>query len=214
MEALREKWSSWFASEQGSNGLAGILSSKEKFLYAVAAAAVVSSTSVLDNLVMYRRGGQKAEGKSTQGNGTMNEVASPATDPWYRSLRKPWFHPPNWVFPAVWIPLKALQTGALYLVWTSEDVSLLKRLTATGLYVIHISLGTLWNHLFFGKHKIRKSLYAMGGFYATLAGSIGMYWTVNPTAAALLAPTQVWATIAAALNYQSWALNPDMDADG
>ncbi|KAF6003210.1 hypothetical protein F1559_001134 [Cyanidiococcus yangmingshanensis] len=214
MDALRDKWSDWFAREEGSAGLAGILSTKESFLYAAAAAAVVAGSTALDSFVTYREKRQKGGEGVKQGNGSINEATSPATDSWYRSLRKPWYHPPNWVFPAVWIPLKVLQTGALYLLWTTEDVSLYKKAAATGLYLVHVGLGTLWNRLFFGKHKIRKSLYAMTGFCTTLAGTIGVFWTINPKAAIMLAPTQVWATIAALLNYQSWALNPEMDVDG
>jgi tryptophan-rich sensory protein len=213
MDTLRDKWSSWFARGGESTGLASILSTKENFLYAVAAAAVVTGSTALDSVMTYREKQHKVSGSVNQGNGSANNATSPATDPWYRALRKPWYHPPSWVFPAVWIPLKILQSGALYILWTTEDASTYKKATATGIYLIHVSLGNLWNRLFFGKHKIRKSLYAMGGFYVTLAGAIGAFWVANPTAAAMLAPTQIWATIAALLNYQSWALNPEMDAD-
>lgn len=41
------------------------------------------------------------------------------------------------------------------------------------------------------------------------AGSIAAFHSVNPVAAYLFAPTQIWVTIAAKLNYDIVKLNPN-----
>jgi benzodiazapine receptor len=32
---------------------------------------------------------------------------------WYKAIKRPTWTPPNWVFPAVWIPLKVMQSVSL-----------------------------------------------------------------------------------------------------
>eukprot|EP00884_Botryococcus_braunii_P004210 jgi/Botrbrau1/13790/Bobra.0056s0040.1 len=67
---------------------------------------------------------------------------------WYPKLVKPKWNPPNWVFPTVWIPLKVLQSAALWLVWKTgtapgADRSILVApLTVFG---VHMFLGNWWN---------------------------------------------------------------------
>jgi benzodiazapine receptor len=45
-----------------------------------------------------------------------------------------------------------------------------------------------------------------------IAGGIASFYQVSPLAAALWAPTQIWVTIAAKLNYDIVKLNPDVEA--
>jgi tryptophan-rich sensory protein len=51
------------------------------------------------------------------------------------------------------------------------------------------------------------SLFAMGGFWVSLAASIFAFHRVDSYAALLLVPTQIWATIAAVLNFHTYWLN-------
>lgn len=41
------------------------------------------------------------------------QTLAPSVDlKWYEKIVKPWWNPPRWVFPAVWIPLKLMQARA------------------------------------------------------------------------------------------------------
>ena len=197
-------------------GLAALLTEHETAVRAASAAAVVIGASVVESWAMRwsrRSGVPKVGTVNDKGNAHGSGGGSRSLDLWYESLKKPWYHPPSWVFPTVWLPLKALQAGALFYLWGAPESGVQEKAVATAVYGVHLALGSWWNALFFRQHRIRKSLYAMGGFYVTLAGAIAAFYRVEPMAAALLAPTQAWVTIAALLNYQAFALNPGADAD-
>lgn len=63
---------------------------------------------------------------------------------WYKALKKPEWTPPNYVFPLVWVPLKMLQSAALWLVCkaapTPQDAAL-----PVALFGLHLFLGNWWN---------------------------------------------------------------------
>mmetsp|Transcript_6367 Transcript_6367/g.11499 ORF Transcript_6367/g.11499 Transcript_6367/m.11499 type:complete len:192 (-) Transcript_6367:1427-2002(-) len=133
----------------------------------------------------------------------------PATDKWYQNLTKPKWQPPKWVFPAVWIPLKAMQCVSLVLLW--KQVKNPKALwISTAVYFLHISLGNLWNYVFFAKQDIKMSLPVMGAFWLTCLGSEISFGLSGAVASScLLIPTNVWATIASVLNIHTYILNKD-----
>ncbi|KAF6256064.1 TspO/MBR-related protein [Scenedesmus sp. NREL 46B-D3] len=127
-------------------------------------------------------------------------------DTWYKAIKKPTWTPPNWVFPAVWIPLKVLQSVSLWLVFKQAN-SRKELLLPAGLFGLHLFLGNWWNVVFFGRHKMEESTKWMGAFWLSIAGSIASFAQVSPLAAALFAPTQVWVTVAAKLNWDIVKLN-------
>eukprot|EP00879_Flechtneria_rotunda_P004791 GHRR01005063.1.p1 GENE.GHRR01005063.1~~GHRR01005063.1.p1 ORF type:complete len:178 (+),score=42.45 GHRR01005063.1:103-636(+) len=129
-------------------------------------------------------------------------------DTWYKAIKKPSWTPPNWVFPAVWIPLKALQSASLWLV-LKQATTRKELLLPVSLFGLHLFLGNWWNVVFFGRRKLEESVTWMGAFWLSAAGSIASFYTVSPLAAALFAPTQVWVTIAAILNHDIVKLNTD-----
>jgi tryptophan-rich sensory protein len=125
---------------------------------------------------------------------------------WYhRVLKKPTWTPRPIVFPLVWVPLKLLQTAALVLVWRLLDRDALN--VPVVLYLLHLTLGDLWNLVFFGEKRIGFGLSVMYAFYASLAASCYAFYSVLPRAAYLLVPTAVWVFIATSLNYSIWLLN-------
>ncbi|EFJ52168.1 hypothetical protein VOLCADRAFT_87048 [Volvox carteri f. nagariensis] len=105
----------------------------------------------------------------------------PTFDPsWYKSLRKPNWTPPNYVFPMVWIPLKLMQSVALWLVCTKAPTAGAMALPLAA-FGAHMFLGNWWN--------------------------AAAFHPVSPAAAFLMLPTQVWVTIATKLNYDIVKLN-------
>lgn len=80
---------------------------------------------------------------------------------------------------------------------------------ALGAFALMTALGNLWNHTFFGKRQLRKSVKVMAAFWISLAGSIAAAHAADPAAGKLIAPTLVWVTIAAKLNHAIVSLNKD-----
>jgi translocator protein len=76
-------------------------------------------------------------------------------------------------------------------------------------YVVMTLLGNAWNAVFFGKRQLKKSVAVMGAFWASLLASIVTAERADHAAGVLIAPTLVWVTIAAALNYSIVQLNKD-----
>ncbi|GIL72937.1 hypothetical protein Vretimale_4586 [Volvox reticuliferus] len=131
----------------------------------------------------------------------------PSFDPsWYKSLKKPSWTPPNYVFPMVWIPLKIMQSVALWLVCTKAPTAgaLAMPLATFG---AHMFLGNWWNVVFFGRRQLKGSLPWMYTFWASIAATSAAFHPVSHAAAYLMLPTQVWVTIAAKLNYDFVKLN-------
>ncbi|KAK9845322.1 hypothetical protein WJX81_003406 [Elliptochloris bilobata] len=130
---------------------------------------------------------------------------------WYPTLRKPDWHPPPWVFPTVWIPLKVLQSAALWLVWKGGKGDRNKLALPLAVFGLHLFLGNWWNVVFFGRRELKPSVKWMGAFWTSVAGTIASFYNVEPVAAYLMAPTQVWVSIAALLNYEIVRLNTVRD---
>ncbi|MEW5314702.1 MAG: hypothetical protein WDW38_006175 [Sanguina aurantia] len=143
---------------------------------------------------------------------------------WYDGIKKPRWNPPKWAFPAVWIPLKLMQVASLFLVLKKTGFSG-RAVLPFSIFGAHLLLGNRWNvlathllmhaqqyqgHLiFFGEHKLRRSLDYMAIFYGSIAATAAAFYPISPAAAVLMMPTQVWVTIAAALNYSIVQLNKD-----
>jgi len=122
---------------------------------------------------------------------------------WYERLRKPSWTPPNWLFGPVWSILYLMIAVAGWLVWRADG--------STGLMLlwgIQLILNGAWSGLFFGARRMDLAFVDLVLMWVSIAVFIVAAWPVSSTAALLFVPYLVWVTIAGALNWSVWRMNP------
>ena len=123
--------------------------------------------------------------------------------PWYRSLEKPRWNPPDWVFPTVWSILYILIAVAAARVAPIEGSHY-----AMAFFALQIALNTIWSPIFFGLRKLDAAFVVVLSLWLAVAATLVSFWQLDPLAGALFAPYLLWVTIAAALNFSVWRRNP------
>eukprot|EP01018_Ginkgo_biloba_P024222 Gb_12795 [translate_table: standard] len=117
---------------------------------------------------------------------------------WYKQLKKPPWTPPNWAFPVVWTLLYILMGVASWWVWLQGGFE--KQGIALGVYLFQLLLNFLWSPLFFGLHRPGIAFADIVLLWFAIAGTIYLFWHVDPVAAYLLVPYIIWVTLASTLN--------------
>ena len=125
--------------------------------------------------------------------------------PWYRSLEKPWFTPPDWVFPVTWTVLYVCMSVAGARVAMQEGAGY-----ALSLWAVQIAFNGLWTPVFFGLKNIRLGMFVVGFLWLVVLVTMIALWRVDVLSGVLFVPYLIWVTIAAALNAEVWRLNPDV----
>ncbi len=125
--------------------------------------------------------------------------------PWYRSLSKPSWTPPDWLFPVAWTLLYVMIAIAGLLVWSTPHES---RTTLLTLWGLQLALNALWSYIFFGRRDMRLALVDIMALWLTIAAFIVLAWPVNELAAILFMPYLAWVSFAALLNGTIWLRNP------
>lgn len=122
---------------------------------------------------------------------------------WYRTLSKPVWTPPNWLFPVAWTGLYVASAVAASRVAVMDDNA-----HAMGFWALQIALNTLWSPVFFGLRRIRAGAVILSALWVSVLGTMVSFWSMDPLAGWLIAPYLVWATFAGALNFSLLARNP------
>jgi translocator protein len=134
------------------------------------------------------------------GAGTAGDVEG-----WYRTLVRPSFAPPNWVFGPVWSLLYALMAIAAWQVWQSAPSP--ARSWGIALFLIQLALNFAWPWLFFRQHWLGVSLVEIVLLWMAIAATTWAFGRVSTLPAWLMAPYLAWVTFATALNAGFWRLN-------
>jgi benzodiazapine receptor len=134
-------------------------------------------------------------------------VSRDESDPWYDTLVKPVFNPPNWLFSPAWTTLYILMGIAAGLVWDKIDTQ--REVVRKGLIFFWIQLGlnALWSYLFFGLHNPLLALIELVILWLMIYETFIQFTKINKAAGYLLIPYLAWVTFAGVLNASIWWLN-------
>lgn len=129
----------------------------------------------------------------------------PNLAPWYAGLEKPWFNPPNLVFPIAWSILFAMMAIALWrVVILSERAERPKALVAFG---VQLAFNIGWSFCFFAAQSPLLGLIEVVPFWLTIIWTIRVFCPIDGVAAALLYPYAAWVAFAGFLNASILYLN-------
>ena len=124
-------------------------------------------------------------------------------EPWYSSIAKPSFNPPEWVFAPVWITLYIAMSVAIWLIWINP-----KRVEKIlYLYFIHLLINGSWSIFFFGLHLILASLIVIAIIIFFVVWLIKLYYPINKLSSFLMVPYLIWLSYAFVLNFYIFILN-------
>lgn len=127
-------------------------------------------------------------------------------DPWYRSLNRPPWTPPNWVFGPAWTALYSAYGYSSYVVWR-DGGGFEGAAVPLGIYGVSLALNYTWTPLFFGAHQIKLAFYEIIAVLGSAAATVFAFYKVNPVAAYMNIPLLAWTSFATVLNYKIYRMN-------
>ncbi len=124
-------------------------------------------------------------------------------EPWYSSLTKVSFNPPDWIFAPVWTTLYLFMTIAIWLAWHKnyKDINLIFY------YLIHLVFNTTWSIVFFVFHNILIALLNLMVLILFIIFLMFKFKKVNNISFILMIPYLLWCLYALILNSSLLILN-------
>lgn len=132
-------------------------------------------------------------------------ITAESVGAWYRTLQKPVFNPPDWVFAPVWTVLYLMIAVAGWRVWRAHGMAGAR--AAMVAYAVQLALNLAWSFLFFGGRMIGVALTEIVLLLAAIIVNAVLFWRIDRVAGWLLAPYAAWVAFAGVLNLALWHLN-------
>ncbi|EGF90972.1 tspO/MBR family protein [Asticcacaulis biprosthecium C19] len=126
--------------------------------------------------------------------------------PWYASLNKPAFTPPNWLFGPVWSLLYLTMIFAFWRILTRPRATE-GRGAAIAWFVVQMVLNGAWSVAFFGLQSPLLGLITIAALVVALVATILTSLKVDRIAGLMLLPYLAWVSFASLLNGAVWWLN-------
>ncbi|WP_088347916.1 MULTISPECIES: TspO/MBR family protein [Rhodomicrobium] len=133
--------------------------------------------------------------------GTVTDIG-----PWYQSLQKPAWQPPDWLFGPAWTLIFALAGLSAATAWRDEPTRE-DREWLVALFSLNGFLNVLWSLLFFRMRRPDWALIEVGALWLSILVLILVLARYSRPAALLLVPYLAWVTFASALNWRVVQLN-------
>ncbi|MFF5882454.1 TspO/MBR family protein [Streptomyces sp. NPDC012589] len=123
----------------------------------------------------------------------------------YRSLDRPAWAPPSWLFGPVWTVLYATIAFSAWLVLRHRPLAAARKEMA--FWGLQLALNLAWTPLFFGADRYGLAFLDICLLLAALAVTMLLFRRRSPVAALLLVPYALWVLYAASLNFAIWRFN-------
>tara|TARA_Y100000996_G_scaffold393262_1_gene356635 strand:+ start:374 stop:841 length:468 start_codon:yes stop_codon:yes gene_type:complete len=124
-------------------------------------------------------------------------------EPWYSTLLKSDYNPPDWVFSPVWTILYFMMTIAIWKFWHSKN----RDINTVYIYFIHIIFNTTWSIVFFAFHQIFMALIVLIILIIFIITLVIRFKRVNMLSYYLMIPYLLWSCYALFLNLSLFILN-------
>lgn len=126
--------------------------------------------------------------------------------PWYQSLNKPSWQPPDWLFGPAWTLIFAFAALSGIFAWRSAT-TVSQREWIIGLFAINGTLNVVWSFLFFRMQRPDWALIESVLLCLSVLVLMIAFARYARTACWLLAPYLAWVIFATILNWQIVRLN-------
>jgi tryptophan-rich sensory protein len=126
--------------------------------------------------------------------------------PWYRTLKKPSWQPPDWLFGPAWSLILALASWSLYLGWRDAPDDGTRALVVV-LFLANGALNLIWSPLFFRWRRPDWALREVPFLWLSILVPMIVLAPINGLASLLLLPYLLWVSFASYLNLTIVRLN-------
>lgn len=130
---------------------------------------------------------------------------TPNIESWYKTLNKPTFAPPNWLFAPVWTILYLLMAISAFLIYQQKDNPQTKY--ALKFYFFQLILNSFWSIIFFGLRSPQFAFFEIIILWIFIFLTLLKFYKIHKTAGLLLFPYLLWVSFASVLNLFIWLLN-------
>lgn len=132
-------------------------------------------------------------------------ATTPEIDGWYKTIEKPTWNPPAFVFGPVWTTLFIMMGFAAWLVWQKDGFKA-AALPLT-LFALQLILNVAWSWIFFGMHQLGWAFGEIVVLWVAITATMIAFFYHSKIAGALLIPYLAWVSFASVLNFVIWRLN-------
>jgi tryptophan-rich sensory protein len=124
---------------------------------------------------------------------------------WYRSLNRPNWQPPDFVFGLIW-PYNFVMLG-IASVTVANSLSRIKSLSFLIIFAVSVASALLWSYYFYQPHDFTKASAALATTAILTLPMLILTFQASRTVGLLLIPYQIWVTLASLLSASYGRLN-------
>lgn len=125
---------------------------------------------------------------------------------WYKTLDKPVFNPPSWLFGPVWTILY-IMIGISFVLILKKKQDNSKYKTAVVFFMLQLVFNFLWTPIFFGLRRPLIAFVDIIVLWFAVSATVWSFYRLSKIAAFLLVPYVLWISFAVVLNLAICLLN-------